>query len=104
MHPDSKPGPAGAIDGLCSHHGWDENIGHRAGFRSDEAFRSDADDLEPVIAHAEGLPDNAGLASEPPRPIVIAQDCHRMRTGKIVVGRKQAAESRVQLENSKEVA
>ena len=27
-----------------------------------------------------------------------------MRAGKIVVGRKQAAESRVQLENSKEVA
>ena len=103
-YPHAKPGPAWAIDRLGVHHGRDEDVGHLAGLRSDEALWRHADDLEAVLPHAERLSDYAGVATEAARPVVVAQDGHRMRAGCEIVTRcEQAAESRLESEDAKQV-
>jgi hypothetical protein len=94
-YPHSKPGPARAIDRLRVHHRRKEDVGHFAGLSSNEAFGRDADDFKPVVSHAERLSNGVGVAVEAARPVVVAQDRHRIRTGcQIVVGREQPAKRR----------
>jgi hypothetical protein len=81
------------------HHGGKKDFRHGAWLCPGERRLRDADDLENVVADAEGFAEDAGILLEAVEPVIVGNHGEGMRTGSgIVIGCEKTTEGRLQTE------
>ncbi len=100
-HQCPDPGGIGASDSTV-HHGRHEDVDESARLGAGKLLLADADDLKCVVADMDGASEDVRIAREAARPVVVGDDCIRLRSGRaVVILREQASEGRLQAEDVK---
>src|SRR6266851_1761532 len=84
-----EPGTA-RLDHFAHHRG-DEYLRRIGDLCTDEAFRHDADDCEAASVERHILVDDVWVCAEASLPTAVTQNCDRMRAGRLVLFRQEAA-------------